>query len=61
LPAAVLAGVSMEKSMATKPKMTEKQDDRMDRKAGIKENSPRDVALDKSRGLPPEKPKAKGR
>lgn len=48
----------MEKTMATKPKMTEARDDRMDKKAGIKENSPRDVALDKKRGVP-EKPAAK--
>jgi hypothetical protein len=32
--------------------MTEALDDAMDRKAGIKENSPRDRALDVKRGLP---------
>lgn len=32
-------------------KMTEKQDDALDRKAGIKENSARDLALDAKRGL----------
>lgn len=42
-----------------KKKMTEKQDDRLDRKAGIKENSPRDLALDRKRGLNEDKPKKK--
>ena len=46
--------------MAMKPKMTEKQDDKLDRKAGIKEGSPRDKTLDKQRGVP-EKPPVKGK
>lgn len=45
--------------MATK--MTAAKDDKMDKKAGIKEGSKRDKALDKKRGVPelPFKPKAK--
>lgn len=39
-------------------KMTEKRDDKMDRKAGIKENSKKDLALDKKRGLNEDKKKA---
>ena len=38
--------------MATKKKYTEKSDDRADKKAGIKDGSKRDMALDKKRGLP---------
>ena len=38
-----------------KMKMTEKRDDKMDKKAGIKENSKKDMALDKKRGVPAEK------
>jgi hypothetical protein len=34
--------------------MSEKMDDKKDRKAGIKENSPKDKKLDKQRGLPPD-------
>lgn len=45
--------------MATK-KMTEAKDDKLDKKAGIKEGSARDKALDKKRGVP-EKPAAKGK
>jgi hypothetical protein len=33
-------------------KMTDAKDDRMDKKAGIKENSKKDKALDKKRGVP---------
>lgn len=40
------------------PKMSEKRDDKMDRKAGIKENSKKDLALDKKRGLNEDKKKA---
>ncbi len=50
------------KVAAKKPaprKITPKMDDRMDRKAGIKEGSKRDNALDRKRGVPIEKPKAK--
>lgn len=47
--------------MATKKLMTEKQDDKMDKKAGIKENSPRDMKQDKKAGIkedfPPKKAK----
>lgn len=32
-------------------KMTVRMDDMMDRKAGIKENSPKDITLDKQRGV----------
>lgn len=39
-----------EQHMATK-KMTEKQDEKMDKKAGIKENSKRDMALDSKSGV----------
>lgn len=35
-------------------KMTEARDKALDRKAGIKEGSARDVKLDKARGLPPD-------
>jgi|APCry1669191860_1035381.scaffolds.fasta_scaffold16143_4 hypothetical protein len=38
--------------MATKKKWTEKSDDKSDKKAGIKDGSKRDMALDKKRGLP---------
>lgn len=40
--------------MATKKPgfMTDKQDDKMDKKAGIKEGSKKDMALDKKRGVP---------
>jgi hypothetical protein len=40
-------------------KMSEKQDDTLDRKRGIKENSSRDLKLDRSRGLTEDKPKKK--
>lgn len=40
-------------------KYTEKSDDLFDKKAKIKENSKKDKALDKKRGLPADKPKAK--
>ena len=33
-------------------KMTDEMDDAMDKKAGIKEGSPKDIALDKKRGVP---------
>ncbi len=47
--------------MATKP-MTKAMDDRLDKKAGIKEGSPRDNALDKKRGVPlSPPPKSKAR
>lgn len=36
----------------SKPKMTEKQDRAADRRAGIKEGSKKDQALDKKRGFP---------
>lgn len=43
-------------------KMTEAQDKRLDRKAGIKEGSARDNALDRKRGLPTDtKKKGKGK
>jgi hypothetical protein len=45
--------------MATK-KWTEAKDDRADKKAGIKEGSKKDMALDKKRGVP-EKPMKKGK
>jgi hypothetical protein len=38
------------------PKMTEAQDDAADKQAGIAENMPRDLAIDKQRGLPPDPP-----
>lgn len=34
-----------------KKKMTQKKDDFLDKKAGIKENSPKDKMIDKKRGL----------
>lgn len=37
--------------MATRKPMTEKQDARYDRKAGIKENSARDMRADKRMGV----------
>ena len=43
-------------------KMSEAMDDKKDKKAGIKENSKKDSALDKKRGLPADtkkKPKKK--
>lgn len=40
-------------------KMTEKMDDMMDKKAKIKDGSKRDMALDKKRGLKPDKKRAK--
>lgn len=42
-------------------KMTPARDDKLDKKAGIKEGSKKDKALDKKRGVPemPFKPKAK--
>ena len=46
--------------MATK-KMTEKQDDKLDKKFGIKENSRKDMALDKKRGLKEDMPVTKAR
>lgn len=46
--------------MATK-RMTEKQDDKLDKKFGIKENSKRDMALDKRRGLKQDLPVTKAR
>ncbi len=50
------------KVAAKKPvtrKITPKMDDRMDRKAGIKEGSKRDNALDRKRGVPIERVKSK--
>lgn len=44
-----------------KTKWTEKKDDAADRRAGIKQGSKRDVALDKARGLPPDVVKKKGK
>ena len=41
--------------------MTEAMDDRMDKKAGIKENSKADIALDKKRGVPAEMPMPKSK
>ena len=38
--------------MVAKKKWTEKSDDKSDKKAGIKDGSKRDMALDKKRGLP---------
>lgn len=48
----------LEMSMA---KMTPARDDKLDKKAGIKEGSKKDKAMDKKRGVPemPFKPKAK--
>lgn len=43
---------AVKKAAAKKP-MTPAQDDAMDRKRGIKENSPADKALDKANGIPP--------
>ena len=45
--------------MATKKRITQAQDDAMDRKAGIREGSPRDQKLDRARGLPVPKPAPK--
>lgn len=42
-------------------KMTEKQDDKLDKKFGIKENSKKDMALDKRRGLKQDLPITKAR
>lgn len=39
------------KAAPAKGKFTKAADDRADRKAGIRENSPRDKALDKKRGV----------
>lgn len=41
--------------MAKAPKMSPAKDDRLDRKAGIKEGSKKDNALDKARGVPVKK------
>lgn len=52
--------ITAEKQMPKK--MSAKQDDKLDRKKGIVENSKADIALDKKRGVPPEflpKPKKK--
>lgn len=46
-------------SKGSKNKFTEAQDDAFDKKNGIRENSKKDKALDKKRGLPPEKPVGK--
>ena len=46
--------------MATK-RMTEKQDDKLDKKFGIKENSKKDMVTDKKRGLKEDMPKHKGK
>jgi hypothetical protein len=46
--------------MATK-KMTEAKDEKMDKKAGVKEGSRRDTAMDKKAGIKePAAPKRKG-
>lgn len=48
--------------MARKPapkRYTDKSDDRADRKAGLKEGSARDKALDKKRGVPEDDKKFK--
>lgn len=41
--------------MAKNKKMTERVDDRLDRKAKIKDGSKKDIALDFKRGLAPDK------
>ena len=43
------------KAKAVAKRITEKQDDAYDKKAGIKEGSKKDLALDKKRGLPSDK------
>jgi hypothetical protein len=40
--------------------MSKKEDDKLDKKTGIKEGSAKDMALDKKRGVP-EKAKAKSK
>jgi hypothetical protein len=40
-----------EQQMATK-KMTDTLDDKLDKKAGVKEGSKKDMTLDKKRGVP---------
>lgn len=45
--------------MAKPKKMTEKQDAAADRRAGIKDNSPRDQKLDAARRLPADDKKKK--
>ena len=42
-------------------KFTEKKDKAADKRAGIKEGSARDNALDRKRGLPIDTPKGKGK
>lgn len=39
-----------------KSRMTEKQDDKLDKKQGIRDGGKKDRALDKARGLPADKP-----
>jgi hypothetical protein len=45
--------------MKKKPMMTEKQDRAMDRKAGIKDNSPADKRMDRMQGVKQTPPKRK--
>ncbi len=44
-----------------KPKMSPKKDAAMDRKAGIRDGSAKDNALDKKRGVPTKAPSKTGR
>lgn len=53
--------MAAKKKSSTKAKMSEKMDDMMDRKRGIKENSKKDSALDAKRGLKSDKKKPKGK
>ena len=52
--------MAMQKANTPVPMMSEAKDDAMDKKAGIKDGSKRDIALDKKRGLPADTVKKTG-